>query len=53
MTAVEISKKALDVALVLGGCFVIGSFELGVADECFAVLAPVFWLAFEVSIFSQ
>lgn len=45
MAAVEISKEALDVALMLGGGFVVGLLQLGVSDEGFAVFAPVLGLS--------
>jgi hypothetical protein len=41
---VEVSQEALEVALMLGCCLMVGLLELGVADEGFAVLAPVFGL---------
>lgn len=44
MATVEIAKEALDVALMLCSCFVVGLFKLGVADKSFAVFAPVLWL---------
>lgn len=44
MGAVEITQKALEVALVAGGGFVVLFLEGGVFDEELAVFAPVFWL---------
>lgn len=44
MATVQISKEAFDVALMLGGCFMVCLLKLGVADEGLTVLAPVFWL---------
>lgn len=44
MAAVEVTQKSLDAALVLGGGVVVGFFEFGIADEGFAVFAPVFGL---------
>lgn len=44
MTAVQVSYKALDVALMLRGCLMVGAFEFGVADKCLAMFAPIFRL---------
>ena len=40
----EIPQESFEIALVLGCCFVVGFFKLGVADKGFAVFAPVFRL---------
>lgn len=47
MAAVEVSKETLDVALMLGGGFVVGFLEFGVPDEGFAMFAPVLGLSNE------
>lgn len=44
MPFVKVPQESFEITLVLGRCFVIGLFELGVADEGFAVFAPVFGL---------
>lgn len=44
MRAVEVTQKALEVALVAGGGFVVLFLERGVFDEELAVFAPVFGL---------
>lgn len=41
MATVKIAKEAFDVALVPGGCLVIGLLKLGVTNKCLAVLTPV------------
>lgn len=45
MAPVQISKEAFDVALMLGGRFVVCLFKLGVADEGLTVLTPVLGLS--------
>lgn len=44
MATVQIAKEALDVALMLGGCFMVGLFKFGVTNKGFTMLAPVFGL---------
>lgn len=44
MPFVKIPQESFEIALVLGRCFVVGLFELGVANIGFAVFAPVFRL---------
>ena len=41
MPFVEVPQESFEIALVLRCCFVVGLFELGVADKGFAVFAPV------------
>ena len=45
MSPVEVSKEAFEVALVLGGGLVVLFFELGVANEGFAIFAPILGLS--------
>ena len=41
MPFVKIAQESFEIALVLWCCLVIGLFKFGVADEGFAVFAPV------------
>ena len=44
MPFVKVPQESFEIALVLGRCFVVGPFELSVANKGFAVFAPIFWL---------
>ena len=44
MPFVKVPQESFEIALMLGCCLVIGFFEFGIADEGFAMFAPVFRL---------
>ena len=41
MPFVEVTQESFKIALVLRCCFVVGLFELGIANKGFAVFTPV------------